>query len=220
MPFNATGQPVLALKIFTETTRSHRQIAGENRNAIVENVDVRYFVANVDEADRAAHGVGIVDFECVVKSERIDVHRAGRDAGFGKDPELGLDEVALGGDEEHAHLVAAVAVLVQNLEIELHRVDVRYVLLRFPPHQLARLLLLDALGLDPLDDDVAAAYRGNDRLGIGVNRLDGAANDIRDQMRIHHFAFHDCIVGKRSDRNLDQFWSRLRVIDDGDLHQA
>ena len=39
-------------------------------------------------------------------------------------------------------------------------------------------------------------------------------------MRIHHFTLHDGVIGKWSDRNLDQFWCRLRVIDDGNLHEA
>jgi hypothetical protein len=113
-----------------------------------------------------------------------------------------------------------VAVLVQNLKVQLHGVDIGNVLLRFPPHQLARLLLLHALRLDALDDDVAATNCGDDRLGAGIYRLDRGADDIRNEVRIHHFAVDYCVVGKRSDRNLHQLWGGFRMVDHGNLHQA
>src|SRR5436309_9208058 len=125
---------MLALQIFTKTTGSHRQIAGENWNSVVENVDVGYFMADVDEANGAAHRGGIVHFKGVVERKSVDVHLHWRDASLCKDAQLGFDQIALGCDKEHAHLVTTVAVLVQNLEIQLHRVDVGHMLLCFPAH--------------------------------------------------------------------------------------
>ena len=72
---------------------------------------------------------------------------AGVEAGVGEDAHLRLDQLALGGDEQHAHL-HAVGIGIEDLEVQLHRLHVeRHVLLRFPAHQLARLLLLHALDL-------------------------------------------------------------------------
>ena len=89
---------------------------------------------------------------------------AGLEAGVGEHAKLGLDQLALGGDEQHAHL-HAVGIGIEDLEVQLHRLHVeRHVLLRFPAHQLARLLLLHALDLDLLDDHVAAADGGDDLL--------------------------------------------------------
>ena len=178
-------------------------------------------MANVDETNRAAHRRGIIDLKRVVERKGVYVHRHWRDAGFGKDAKLGFHQVTLGSDEQNAHFVSArVSVFFQDLEIELDRIDIRHVLLGFPAHKLAGLLLLYALGLDPLDDHVASANSGDYRLDVAVDGVDRGANDVGDDVRVHHFAFHDGIIGKRSDRNLDQFWCRPRVIDDGDLDQA
>ena len=86
----------------------------------------------------------------------------GLSAGVGEEAHLRLDEFALGGDEQDAH-VHAVAFGIEDLEVQLDRFHVeRHVLLGFPPHQLARLLFLHALDLDLLDDHVAAADGGDD----------------------------------------------------------
>src|SRR5207237_2806954 len=140
---------------------------------------------------------------------------------FGENSKFCFDQVAFGGDEQNAHLVPAGGpVFVEDLKIELDRVDVRNVLLGFPAHKLAGLLFLDSLRLDALDDHVTATDGGYDGLGVRVDGFNGSANHIRADMRVHHLTFHDGIIGKRSDRNLDQFWCRLRVIDDGDLDEA
>src|SRR5688572_9908114 len=93
-------------------------------------------------------------------------------------------------------------------------------LLRFPAHQLAGLLLLYPLSLDALDYHVATTDCCDHGLRVSAHRLNGRSDDIGDEMRIHHLAVHDCIIGERSDCDSDQFWCRLRVIDDGDLYEA
>ena len=111
----------------------------------------------------AGHRVGMIQLERVVERERLDVHHRGLETGVGENARLRLDQLALGGDEEHAHL-EAVGVGIEDLEVQLHRLHVeRHVLLGFPAHQLARLLLFHALDLDFLDDHVAAADGGHDR---------------------------------------------------------
>jgi hypothetical protein len=55
-----------------------------------------------------------------------------------------------------------VSVLIEDLEVQLDRVDIGNVLLGFPAHQLAGLAFLHPLGLDALDDHVAPADGGND----------------------------------------------------------
>ena len=86
----------------------------------------------------------------------------GIEAGVREEADLRLDQLALGGHEQHAH-VHPVGVGIEDLEVQLHRLHVeRHVLFGFPAHQLARLLFLHALDLDLLDDDVAAADGGDD----------------------------------------------------------
>ena len=98
-------------------------------------------MSDVDQADDAVHRVGMIDLERVVQREGVDVDDRRLEAGVGEDADLRLDQLALGGDEQHAHL-DAVAVGIENLEVELDRFHVeRHVLLGFPAHQLARLLL-------------------------------------------------------------------------------
>src|SRR3954454_12148430 len=98
-------------------SRAYRQVARKNRNAVVQNVDVGDFVADVHQADSAAHCGGIVDLKCVVQRKGVYVHRAWRDSRLRKNAELRLDEIALGSNEEDAHFVPAVAIAVENLKI-------------------------------------------------------------------------------------------------------
>ena len=52
--------------------------------------------------------------------------------GVGEQPQLGFDQLALGGDEQHAHL-EPFRIRVEDLEIQLDRLHVeRHVLLSFP----------------------------------------------------------------------------------------
>ena len=70
----------LALEIFAEAARADGDVAREDRDAVVEDVDVRDVVTDVDQRDDAAHGVGIVDLERVVQREGVDVDHAGLEA--------------------------------------------------------------------------------------------------------------------------------------------
>ena len=125
--------------------RADGEIAREQRNAVVENVDVGDVVADVEQPDDAVHRVRMVELERVVQRERFDVDDGRLEARVGEHAHLRFDQLALGGDEQDAHL-DAVGVGIEDLEIQLHRLHVeRHVLLGFPTHQLARLLLLDAL---------------------------------------------------------------------------
>ncbi len=101
----------------------------------------------LSKPDDAVHRVGMVELERVVQRERLDVDDRRLEAGVGEHAHLRLDQLALGRDEQHAHL-EAVGVGIEDLEVQLHRLHVeRHVLLGFPTHQLARLLLLHALDL-------------------------------------------------------------------------
>ena len=103
-------------------------------------------------------------------------------------------EIALRGDEQDVHLVE-VAAAIEDLEVELDRLHVGHVLLGFPAHQLARLLFLDALGLDLLDDHVAAADGGDDVLGLDAGGVERGADRVGDDARVHHFALDDGVGG-------------------------
>ena len=214
------GDAPLALQILAEATRADGDVAREDRDAVVEDVDVRDVVADVDEGDDATHGFGIVDFEGVVEREGVDVHHAGLEARIGEHAQLRFDQLALRRDEQHVHL-DAVVVGIEDLEVQLHRLHVeRHVLLRFPAHQLARLLLLHALDLDLLDDHVAAADGGHDVLALDVGGGERALNRFRDDARVHHFAFDDGVGEQWHDGDLDQLRLLLGVIDDRDLDES
>ena len=66
-------ETALALQVFAEAARADGEVAREQRNAVVENVDVRDVVADVEQADDAVHRVGMIDLERVVERERFDV---------------------------------------------------------------------------------------------------------------------------------------------------
>src|SRR2546423_11805498 len=123
---------MLALQILTQPSRSEREVARKYGNAVVEDVDVRHFVADVYQTDESAHRRRIIELEGVVKGEGIDVDHARRHPRLGQNAKLRLDEITLRGDEQHAHLLAGWTVRIENLKIELDRFDVGDVLLRFP----------------------------------------------------------------------------------------
>src|SRR5439155_304418 len=75
-------EPFLALQVFAEPSRAHREIAREDGDAILENVHVGHFVTDVDETDDALHGVGMVQLEGVVNGERVDVDDGGIESGL------------------------------------------------------------------------------------------------------------------------------------------
>ena len=213
-------EAALALQIFTEASRADGEVAREQRNAVVENVDVGDVVADVQQADDAVHRIRVVELEGVVQRERFDVDDGRLEARVGEHAHFRFDQFALRGDEQDAHL-EAVGVGIENLEIQLDRLHVeRNVLLGFPAHQLARLLLLDALYLNFLDDDVAAADGGDDRLRRHTRFGERGLNRFGNDARVHHFAFDDRVGEQRRDRHANELWLALRMIDDSDLDQA
>ena len=130
------AQSALAHQILTKTARSDRNVSRQNRYAVLEDVDVRDVVSDVQQANNAGHRVGMIDFKTIVQSERFDIHDGGRKPRLGEDTELGLDEFPLCGDEQDAHL-GRIALGVQRLMVELHRFDIeRHMLLGLPAEQL------------------------------------------------------------------------------------
>src|ERR671920_1595067 len=67
------GQPALALQVFLEPPGADGDVAGEDGDAVVQDIDVAGLVADVDQADDAVHGLGVVDLEGVVQGEGVDV---------------------------------------------------------------------------------------------------------------------------------------------------
>ena len=126
----------------------------------------------------------------------------------------------LGGDQQHAHL-RAVGVGIEDLEVEFDGFHVeRHMLFRFPSHELARLLLLDALDLDLLDDDVAAADGGHDVAGRHASRLHRGLDRVRDDLGIHHLALDNCVGEERGDGHLHQFGLGAGMVNHGHFDEA
>src|SRR5215208_3460505 len=91
------AQAALTLQILAEAARPDRDVTGEDRHAIVENVDVRDFMSDVDQPDDAVHGVRVIELECVMQREGVDVDDGRLEAGVGDQVHLRLDQIALGG---------------------------------------------------------------------------------------------------------------------------
>ena len=140
------------------------------------------------------HLVGVVHFEGVVQREGVHVDDRGRETRVGQQRHLVLDQLALGGHEQHGHL-QPLAVGIEDLEIELHVFHVeRDVLFGFPANHFAGLRFLHPVHLDLLDDHVAAADRGHDLLGLDPGGGEETLDGIRDDARVHDFAFDDRVV--------------------------
>ena len=93
-------------------------------------------------------------------------------------------------------------------------------LLGFPAHQLARLLLLDALDLNLLDDDVAAADGGDDMLGAGGRSIERDSYRVGDDSRIHDLALDDGVGWEHGDGDFDELRLAASMIDDGYLDES
>src|SRR5262249_45924279 len=209
----------LALNVFTNAPRADGQIARQQRNTFFEQVDVRDIVADVEQPHHAGHCGWVIELERVVQRERFDVDRGRRQAGVGQNAHLRFNQLALRCDEQHVHL-HAVRVGIKDLEIQLHRLHVeRAVLLRFPPHQLARLLLLHTLDGDLLDDHVATADGGHDVLRRDTRVAQCGLNRIGDDARVHDVAVDDCIGKQWRNRDSSQLRLTPRMIDHRDFDQ-
>ena len=133
--------------------------------------------------DHPPHLVGIVDLEGVVQREGVDVDDARRQPRLGQQRHLVLDQLPLGGDQQHRHL-EPLAVRIQDLEIELHVLHVeRNVLLGLPADHLAGVRLFHPVHLDLLDDHVAPADRDHHLLGLDPGRGQETLDGIRDDAR-------------------------------------
>ncbi len=162
----------------------------------------------------------MVQFKGVVERKGVHVHRHGVEPGVRQHAHLGLDQLALGRHQEHAHLGVR-AVRVENLEVEFHRFHIEgHVLLGLPAHQLAGLGLLHAFDLDLLDDHVAATDRSHHVLAGDAGLLQAGGDRIGHDPGVHNFAFDDGVRQKRRDRHPNQLGLRLAVIDHRDLDQA
>ncbi len=139
-----------------------------------------------------------------MQREGVDVDDAGREADIGEQGDLVLDQLALGGHEEHGHL-QAFAFGIEDLEIELHVVHVeRHVLLGFPADDFAGLGFLHPIHRDLLDDHVAAADGGDDLLGLDAGRRHEALDGLGHDAGVHDFALDDRVVHHRGERDLGQ----------------
>ena len=67
------GETALALQVLLEAPGTDRDVAGEDRDPVVQDVDVGGLVPDVDQTHHAAHGLGIVHLEGVVQGERVHI---------------------------------------------------------------------------------------------------------------------------------------------------
>ena len=150
----------------------------------------------------------------------VDVDHGRFESGIGQYADLALDQFALGSHEQDVHL-DAVRVGIQDLEVEFHRLHVeRHVLLGFPAHEFARLLLLHALDLDFLDDHVASTNCRHHGLGRHARSGQTAGNGFGHNAGIHDLPLDDGVGEERRDCHLDELGLRLGVINHGHLDQA
>ena len=93
-------------------------------------------------------------------------------------------------------------------------------LLGFPPHELACLLFLDALGLDLLYDHITSADGGHDVLRLHVSGIESCTNCIGYDAGIHDLAFDDRIGLQLGDGNLYELRRSLSMVHYCDLDEA
>src|ERR1051325_3682618 len=123
---------LVADEILAQPARADGNVARQNRDPFLEQIDVGHVVPDVQHADDTGHRVRMVQFESVVERERLDVHHRSHDAGVCQHPHLRFDQLTLRRDQQHAHL-RRVAGRIEGLVIELHGLDVeRHVVLGLP----------------------------------------------------------------------------------------
>ena len=210
-------EPFLALQVFAEPSRAHREIAREDGDAVLEDVHVGHFVTDVDETDDALHGVGMVQLEGVVNGERVDVDDGGIESGFAEQADAALDELALGSYEQDVHL-EAFGVGIEDLEIELHVRHVeRHVLLGFPPDDFAGIPFFHPVHLNLLDDDVTAPHGRNDGFALDAGGFEQPPNSLRNQAGVHDLALDDRIGGDFGCRDFGQLSFAAPMVNDHEL---
>src|SRR5213596_1137008 len=63
------GEPFFPLQVLAEAPRPDREISRQHGNAVLEDVHIGHFVADVDETHDALHRVGVIQLEGVVDGE-------------------------------------------------------------------------------------------------------------------------------------------------------
>ena len=161
----------------------------------------------------------MIGLEGIVQGKGVHVDHQWRCAGFQEQCLLRLDQLALGGDEEHAH-VETIAVGVQHLKVQLHGVHVEgHVLFCLPAHQLTCLLLLDPFHLNLLDDDVAAAHRSHELRRLQTGCDERLPDGVDHNPVIHDLTLDDGRIVERGDDDLDQFRGGAAVVNDHGLDE-
>ena len=131
-----------------------------------------------------------------------------------------LDQLALGGHEEHGHL-EPFGLGVEDLEIELHVVHVeRNVLLGLPADDLAGLGLLHPVHRDLLDDHVAPADGGDDLFRLDARGGHESLDRFGHEGGVHDLALDDGIVHDGGERDLGEDRSARGMGDRDELDQA
>ena len=101
-------EPALPLEIFLEPAGADRDVAGQDWNPVVQDVDVGGLVADVDQPDHADHRLGIVDLEGVVERERVHVDERRLEPHVPEERELRLHQLALRGLTEESVAIAKI----------------------------------------------------------------------------------------------------------------
>ena len=211
---------VFALQIFAEAACADREIARENRYTVVEDIEIRDFVSDVEQRDGALHGIGVICFERIVQREGVNVDDCWRRACFFEEVTTRLHEIALGGDEQHAHL-ETIGIRIEDLEVEFHGLHIEgNVLFRFPAHEFTGLRFLHAFDGNFLDDDVTSADSSDDLFRFDAGALECLTNGVCDDSGIHDFAIDNCRFGEGRYHDLYQLRFPAAVVDDGCLHQT
>ena len=93
------SQPPLALEVLPDLARTERNVARQDRHAVLEDVHVRRLMADVDEADDPIQGIRIVVLEGVVECEYLDVDDDGVHPCVLQQANLVVHQLPLGRDE-------------------------------------------------------------------------------------------------------------------------
>src|SRR5581483_8385089 len=144
-----------------ERYAADRQVAGERRYAVLQNVDARVARAHVDEPDDTARLELVVDLEHILHRKVIDVDDGGNELGILDRLRVAVDDVFFHRDQHDVDLVAVFNV-VERLVIEVDVLErVRNQLARLEFDVRVELLLALRRQLDFLDDRNATGDRRN-----------------------------------------------------------
>jgi len=213
-------QATLPLQVLAELAGADREVAREQRDAILHDVHVRDLVPDVDERRDAVLLGGVVELEGVVERECIHVHDARIEPSLAEQVELGLDQLPLGGHQEHVHLKTG-PVRIEHLEVQLHPLDVEGdVLLGLPADDVVGVRLVHPIDLDLLDDHVPAADGHDHALLLDARRDEEALDRLRHHAGVHDLPLDDGVRQHVRDGHLREGGAAGPVIDDRDLDEA